>query len=124
MVESTRPEAPDDSSSARYISSSSSGTASASSNTRNIAPSASSDEKVRLAVLTVLLKKPQSLNQLCNRTPYSSLDLEPELRLLITEGWVIPRDRKFFVRNKVKALAFVNLDRRYIVKNSKDSGRS
>lgn len=73
----------------------------------------SSNDSVRLAILSCLTKKPLGIWQLIRRTSFSGETLEDELRLLIREGIVIARDKKYFVRNIPKAMAFLNLDRRF-----------
>lgn len=70
-------------------------------------------ENLRLFILRELLKRPVNVYWLYKRSSYNTFQIEDELRILISEGIVFARDRKFFVRNQPYALQYVNQDRRF-----------
>jgi len=70
-------------------------------------------EAIRLFILRELLKRPVNTYWLYRRSTYTTFQIEDELRLLVSEGIVFARDRKFFIRNQAYALRYVNQDRRF-----------
>lgn len=77
------------------------------------------NDAIRLVILRQLLKRPVNTYFLYKSTQYNTWELEAELRLLVSEGIVFARDRKFFIRNQPYALRFVNQDRRFENENRK-----
>lgn len=65
--------------------------------------------KIHVEILEKLFKKPLSIDSLNLRLPsYAHHDIETALYELIRFALIVPRDHKFFLRDRSKALTFIN----------------
>lgn len=70
---------------------------------------------LRKEIFKLLLKRPLRSSQLwqSKTTHYSWKEIEQELKLLIEEGLVVPRNHRFFLRDRSKAQTFIT-EQRYV----------
>jgi len=72
------------------------------------------NESVRLGILKLLLDNPSKNNTIHNRLKaFTYIDIETELRLMMAEGILTARDKRFFIRNVPYARQLMHQDRRF-----------
>jgi hypothetical protein len=73
-----------------------------------------SNDLVRLEILKLLIIGPLKRTSIHQRARNSNyMQIEDELYLLMTEGVLTARDRRFFVRNEPYVRKFIHVDRRF-----------